>query len=288
MQNTIFKKKTNMKYKINKEKNSNVEIEVTIPAVDFMGYWNDGIKRIQKEAEIDGFRKGMAPENAITAKYGESAIMQEMADSAINKSYPEIVIGEKIHVIGEPHIHIVTLEKDKDFVYHAHVPVYPVLDMPDYKKIATDTAKENEKETVEITAEELDKIMAGLSDEIKTATPDIENKIKENVKLEKELQIKNEVRAITMENLVKAVEEKNIDCWPEGFQDKDKAQVIAIEIAKKENITVSEEEIDAEIIKLMMYIPQEEIVTGKIDEARVKAYAEQIITNEKMFVAIGI
>ncbi len=277
-----------MKYKINKEKNSNVEIEVTIPAVDFMGYWNDGIKRIQKEAEIDGFRKGMAPENAITAKYGESAIIQEMADSAINKSYPEIVIGEKIHVIGEPHIHIVTLEKDKDFVYHAHVPVYPVLNMPDYKKIAIDTAKENKKETVEITAEELEKIMAGLSDEIKTATPDIENKIKENVKLEKELQIKNEVRAITMENLVKAVEEKNIDCWPEGFQDKDKAQVIAIEIAKKENITVSEEEIDAEIIKLMMYIPQEEIVTGKIDEARVKAYAEQIITNEKMFVAIGI
>ncbi len=277
-----------MKYKINKEKNSNVEIEVTIPAADFMNYWNDGIKRIQKEAEIDGFRKGMAPENTITAKYGESAIMQEMADSAINKSYPEIVIGEKIHVIGEPHIHIVTLEKDKDFVYHAHVPVYPVLDMPDYKKIATDTAKENEKETVEITAEELDKIMAGLSDEIKTATPDIENKIKENVKLEKELQIKNEVRAITMENLVKAVEEKNIDCWPEGFQDKDKAQVIAIEIAKKEKIEVSEEEIDAEIIKLMMYIPQEEIVTGKIDEARVKAYAEQIITNEKMFVAIGI
>lgn len=277
-----------MKYKINKEKNSNVEIEVTIPAADFMNYWNDGIKRIQKEAEIDGFRKGMAPVDAITAKYGESAIMQEMADSAINKSYPEIVIGEKIHVIGEPHIHIVTLEKDQDFVYHAHVPVYPVLDLPDYKKIAAETAKENKKEVVEITTEELEKIMAGLSEEIKTATPDIENKIKENVKLEKELQVKNEVRAITMEELVKAVEEKNADCWPEGFQDKDKAQVIAIEIAKKEKIEVSEEEIDAEIIKLMMYIPQEEIVTGKIDEARVKAYAEQIITNEKMFVAIGI
>jgi FKBP-type peptidyl-prolyl cis-trans isomerase (trigger factor) len=257
-----------------------------------MAYWDAGLKKIQKEVEMDGFRKGMAPMDSIVAKYGEMAVLQEMTDLAINKSYPEVIIGEKIHVIGEPHIHIVTLEKDKDFVYHAHVPVYPVIDLPDYKKIATDTAKEinanPEKEVKDTTDTELANIMTGLSDEVKATTPDIENKIKDNLKIEKELILKNEIRAISMENLVNATNEKNVDCWPEGFKDQDKAQILAIEISKKENIKVSEEEIDAEVIKLMMHIPHEEIASGKIDEERVKAYATQIITNEKMFVALGI
>jgi FKBP-type peptidyl-prolyl cis-trans isomerase (trigger factor) len=281
-----------MKYKINKEKNSQLELEITIESSEFMAYWDAGLKKIQKEVEMDGFRKGMAPMDSIVAKYGEMAVLQEMTDLAINKSYPEVIIGEKIHVIGEPHIHIVTLEKDKDFVYHAHVPVYPVIDLPDYKKIATDTAKEinanPEKEVKDTTDTELANIMTGLSDEVKATTPDIENKIKDNLKIEKELILKNEIRAISMENLVNATNEKNVDCWPEGFKDQDKAQILAIEISKKENIKVSEEEIDAEVIKLMMHIPHEEIASGKIDEERVKAYATQIITNEKMFVALGI
>ena len=130
--------------------------------------------------------------------------------------------------------------------------------------------------------------MSGLSDEIKNNTPDIETKIKDNLKLEKGLMLKNEIRAITMENLVNAVSVENIDCWPTDFKNEDKAQILAIEIAKKENIKVSEEEIDAEVIKLMMHISSEDMLSGKIDENRVKAYASQIITNEKMFVALGI
>lgn len=281
-----------MKYKINKEKNSQLELEVTIEASEFMAYWDAGLKKIQKEVEMDGFRKGMAPIDSIVAKYGEMAVLQEMTDLAINKSYPEVIIGEKIHVIGEPHIHIVTLEKDKDFVYHAHVPVYPTIELPDYKKIAADTAKEinenPEKIVMDTTDTELENIMKGLSDEVKAATPDIENKIKDNLKIEKGLMLKNEIRAITMENLVNATNDKNADCWPEGFKDTDKAQIVALEISKKENIKVSEEEIDAEVIKLMMHIPHEEVASGKIDEERVKAYALQIITNERMFVALGV
>lgn len=281
-----------MKYKINKEKNSKLELEVTIEASEFMNYWDAGIKRIQKEAEIDGFRKGSAPTDTIVNKYGEMSVLQEMTDLAINKSYPEVIIKEKIHIIGEPHIHIVTLEKDKDFVYHAHVPVYPVIELPDYKKIASDVAKEinanPEKTVMDTNDTELANIMSGLSDEIKSTTPDIENKIRENLKIEKGLILKNEIRAITMEQLVNAVADKNVDCWPTDFKDEDKAQIVAIEIAKKENIKVSEEEIDAEVIKLMMHISSEDMLSGKIDENRVKAYASQIITNEKMFVALGI
>jgi FKBP-type peptidyl-prolyl cis-trans isomerase (trigger factor) len=282
----------NMKYTINKEKNSKLELEVTIEATEFMAHWDNAIKRIQKEAQIDGFRKGSAPVDAIVSKYGEMSVLQEMTDLAINKSYPEVIIKEKIHVIGEPHIHIVTLEKNKDFVYHAHVPVYPVIELPDYKKIATDTAKEinanPEKLVIDTTDEELANIMKGLSDEIKSTTPDLETKIKDNLKLEKGLMLKNEIRAITMENLVTVTDEKNPDCWPENFKDEDKAQIVAIEISKKENIKLTEEEIDAEVIKLMMHIPYEEVANGKIDEERVKAYAVQIITNERMFVSLGI
>lgn len=281
-----------MKYEIKKEKNSKLELEVTIENKEFLTYWNDGLKTIQKEVEIDGFRKGMAPESSILNKYGEMSILQEMSNLAINKTYVEIIIKEKIHIIGEPNIHVMKLSKSDDFVYHAHIPVYPLISLPDYKKIANNILNNNIKEEVEgeteIESEEIAKIIKGLSEEIKRDTPDLENKIKENVKLEKELHNKNQIRAKLMEELVKNIEIENKDMWPENFQDKDKAQVIAIEISKKENITVSTEEIDAEIIKLMMHIPQQEIANGNVNEGQVKAFAEQVIINEKMFVSLGI
>ena len=83
-----------MTHKISKEKNSKIELEVKFEAAEFMAFWNKAFKAVQTEIEIDGFRKGNAPENMIVAKYGESAIINEMANIAINESYPKIILEE--------------------------------------------------------------------------------------------------------------------------------------------------------------------------------------------------
>lgn len=270
-----------MTHKITKEKNSKVEIEVTVPKDDFTKYWDTAFKNVQKEIEMDGFRKGMAPESAIIAKYGEQAILSEMANLAINDTYAKVIIEEKVKIIGEPHIHVVKMGKNEDLVYHAHVPIYPEITLPDYKSIASEISK-TKKEIPETTDEELKQVMDQLDEKIKSDTPDLEKTIRDNMKLEKEYYEKDRIRGEILDRLIKDSEEKNKDAWPEHFENKDKAQIIMIDIAKKENITATEEEIDAEVVKIMMHVNPKDLQDGKIDEFRVKSYAEQMIMNNKV------
>ena len=279
-----------MTYKISKEKNSKIELEVKFEAVEFMTFWNKAFKAVQAEIEIDGFRKGNVPENMIVAKYGESAIINEMANIAINESYPKIILEESqknnMKPIDEPHIHVVSAVKGADFVYHAHVTVYPEFTLPEYKKISSEIIKVEKKDIADTTDEEVKSVMDQLDEKVKSETEDIENKIKENMKLEKTLVEKSRVRSIMLEKMIEAVEgadkEKAKEMWPENFTDKDKSQIILLEIAKKENISVTKEEIEAEMMKIMMYMNPADINTGKTDEGRLRAYGEQIIINEKV------
>ena len=266
---------------INKEKNSKLELVITLNAIEFMKYWDKGFRAVQAEASIDGFRKGHAPMDAVVAKYGEMSVLQEMADIAINDTYAKAIVEHKIKIISAPHVHIVSLGKDSDFVYHAHVDVMPEIALPDYKKIASVAIKE--KKIIEDTNEdEIKTIMNELSDEVKTATPDIETKIKTNLKSEKEYLENSRIRSMFLEKLVKEITEKNIDNLPENFDDKSKAQFAIFEISKLENIKPSDEEVESEVIKIMANMNPNEMKSAKLDENHIRAYAEQILVNEKV------
>ncbi len=266
---------------INKEKHSKLELVITVTGAEFMKYWDKGFAAVQAEASIDGFRKGHAPQGAVVAKYGEMSILQEMADVAINDTYAKAIVEHKIKIISAPHVHIVSMGKDSDFVYHAHVDVMPEIILPDYKKIAADSIKE--KKIIEDTNEdEIKTIMSELSNEVKTATPDIETKIRENLKSEKEYLENSRTRSIFLENLVKEVTEKNVDNLPENFDDKSKAQFAIFEISKLENIKPLDIEIESEVIKIMASMNPNEMKNAKLDENHIRAYAEQILVNEKV------
>ena len=275
-----------MKYEIKKEKNSKVELEVTYTATEYMALWDKAFKVTQADIEMSGFRKGNAPQSAIVAKYGETAILSEMSNIAINESYPKIIIEEKIKVISDPHIHVVSMEKDKDFTYHAHVSVYPEVKMPKYMSIASDVVKKEKREIPNTTDEEVNKVLEQVDEKVKSETENIENKIKENMKLEKELMEKSRVRSIILESLIKEIEGndtiKASELWPEGFTDKDKAQIIVMEIAKIEKLEATSEEVETEVMKIMMHMNPKDINESNLDETRIKSYAEQIIINEKV------
>ncbi len=134
-----------MKTEVKKREDGDVEINVTMPNAEFMKYWDKGFKAVQEKVEIDGFRKGNAPEDVIVSKYGEMAVLEEMANIAINETYIKAIIDNKLNVIDHPHIHIVKLSAADDFVYMAHAPVYPEIKLPDYKKIAKEVKANMEK-----------------------------------------------------------------------------------------------------------------------------------------------
>jgi trigger factor len=148
-----------MKTKFEKLDNGEIKLIVSIDSETFTKYHDLGFKKVQEFVEIDGFRKGNAPENLIIEKYGEMIILEEMAHLAINETYYNSLVKEnenkkdddKILPISNPKISITKIGKGSDFEYEAVFPILPKVDLADYKKIS-------KEESESVTKNELDEL----------------------------------------------------------------------------------------------------------------------------------
>ncbi len=143
-----------MKTKFEKQDNSEMKLTINLDKEEFEKYKNLAFKKVQEIVEIDGFRKGNAPEDLIIKKYGEMIILEEMGQLAINETlYTAILkendnkeIEDKILPISSPKINITKIGKGSDFEYIASFPIIPKIVLPDYKKAAKDSIRETEEE----------------------------------------------------------------------------------------------------------------------------------------------
>ncbi len=229
-----------MQIKMNKLPKSEIEIEGELEADVFEGYFEKALKKIGENIEIDGFRKGKAPENVLLSKIPEAQILGEMAEMALSENYPKILIENKIDAISRPEISITKLVRKNPLGFKIKTAILPEIKMPDYKKIAkkvvseiTDTEKNFEPTEKEVKDTIMD-IRKSRAPKIKTSDvegaqtsdvkelPDFNNKfvqalgpfkdiedfkdkLKENMKLEKENGLKEKTRLKIAEEIVEGM-----------------------------------------------------------------------------------
>src|SRR3989344_608731 len=140
---------------------SEVEIEGEIASEEFATFRTDALASINTEITIDGFRPGHATEIALVAKVGEEKILLEMAETALQKAYPEIIEQEKLDAIGRPNITITKLAKDNPLGFKIKTAISPKIKLSDYAAAAKKVASE-QAEKVEVT----DKEVADLIEEV--------------------------------------------------------------------------------------------------------------------------
>ena len=146
---------------INKTGKSQVEIVGVISAEILGSYRAKALKNINDSITLDGFRKGLVPENILVAKVGAMAILEEMAEMAISKAYFDIIVDNKLDAIGRPETSITKLAENNPLEFKITTAVMPEIKLPDYKKIA-------EKEVTK---------SAKAADELKVTDKDIEDTI---------------------------------------------------------------------------------------------------------------
>jgi FKBP-type peptidyl-prolyl cis-trans isomerase (trigger factor) len=214
-------------------KNSEVEFTVTVPSDVFETYHKRAFAEVQKSIEVEGFRKGNAPEDVVVKKYGEMIILEEMANLALRDAYIRALEDHKIMPIAEPKVAITKIAKGNPLELTITVPVMPEIKLPAYKKIAKDITKN--KEVVEVTDKDIEDVIEELrkgrahahahdhkhediqlpeltdefaqsfGEDFKTVE-DLKKKVGDNLKLEKEQKAKEKRRAEVMEALIKEVE----------------------------------------------------------------------------------
>ncbi|MDO8514512.1 MAG: trigger factor [bacterium] len=142
---------TNVKVSRDEEK-WEVEVKAEIPAEVLSRYRTDALKEIKKTAKLDGFRQGHAPEERIIQVYGESAVLREAVQHAIEHELPELLASEKLLIIESPRVTTDTPEAGKSLVFTARAALAPSVELPDYKKIADKHT--SQKEEVSVSDEE--------------------------------------------------------------------------------------------------------------------------------------
>lgn len=151
------------KYELKKIDGSKIEITGSIDLEFFASFRKQALENINNEITIDGFRKGKVPENIIVSKVGDMTILEEMAELALSKAYPEIVISEKIDAIGRPEISVTKLALDNPLEFKIVTTVIPEVKLGDYKKLSKEINIKPE-EKFEVTEKEVEDAIKKIKD----------------------------------------------------------------------------------------------------------------------------
>lgn len=132
-----------------KEGNQGV-LEVTVPAKKVDQAIDQAFKKVVKQVNIPGFRKGKVPRQIFEQRFGVEALYQDAVDILLPEAYGEAIEETGIKPVDQPEIEVQQIEKGQDFKFDATVTVEPEVELGDYKGL------EIEKQDAELTDEEVD------------------------------------------------------------------------------------------------------------------------------------
>lgn len=127
-----------MKIEIKELPKSQIEILVEISSEKFDEFIDKAIFNLGKDIQIEGFRKGNVPKEILKEKISQKELLNEAAELAVKESYFQIISENKIEAVGRPEIQIMKLAKGNPLEFKIRVSVMPKIELPDYKKIASE------------------------------------------------------------------------------------------------------------------------------------------------------
>jgi FKBP-type peptidyl-prolyl cis-trans isomerase (trigger factor) len=149
-----IEEKVKTEVKIESIENSQQKITVTIKFADAKKYLEVAKKKVMTEADIKGFRKGQVPESVFIAQFGNFPIYQELAYTLVDKTYTDVLIENKVQAIGRPEISVIDFGEDKDVVYEMIFDVMPTVTLGDYMKLHSEFPEVKHEDVTEFDVDE--------------------------------------------------------------------------------------------------------------------------------------
>ncbi|OPY56353.1 MAG: Trigger factor [Pelotomaculum sp. PtaU1.Bin035] len=140
------------------EKNT-VLLEVEVDAELFSQAVNKAYRKIVKNVNIPGFRKGKTPRPILERYIGREALYEEAMETLVPEAYLEAVKDTGIEPIEKPQVEIVQAEEGKPVVFKATVQVKPEVKLGQYKGL--EVVKQNFEITEEDVRKELERLQNG-------------------------------------------------------------------------------------------------------------------------------
>lgn len=147
-----------MKAAIEKLDKNRVLMEVEVEASRVQKAIDQAYRRLVKQVNIPGFRKGKAPRFILEQYIGKEPIYNEVAEIVIPPAYEEAVAEHQLEPIDRPEVEIVKVEDGEPLVFKARVEVKPEVQLGPY------TGLEVERQEVEVTEADIDAYLKRLQE----------------------------------------------------------------------------------------------------------------------------
>ena len=130
-----------MKAEVKKSSKSKIEILFEIPWEEFEDYFKKASLILGENVIVKGFRPGKMPQEVLEEQIGTGKVLQKAANLAVEEKYSQVIREKKIEVASQPQINITKLAKGNPFEFKAEICILPKINLPDYKKIASQIKK---------------------------------------------------------------------------------------------------------------------------------------------------
>src|SRR5258708_1801183 len=146
-----------MKVVVEKQPKSTLKITITVEADQVKKSYESVLDEVIKEAELPGFRKGMAPKDMVKEKTDISKLYGEVVNKLLQTYYPQALKEQMIVPVSNPKVEKKELEKKKDFEIVGTGGGRPEIKIGDYKTKLKELYENKIKQAKEGNAEKLKK-----------------------------------------------------------------------------------------------------------------------------------
>lgn len=121
-----------MKVSVAKSAGSIVEMNIAADADEFSQAMNQAYRRVVREFNIPGFRKGKAPRHIVERMLGRDALVEEAGMGIMDDLYRKALEQEGLTPVSEPEVNVLEPEPIE---FQVTVQVYPEITLGDYATV---------------------------------------------------------------------------------------------------------------------------------------------------------
>lgn len=237
------------------------EVEITIPWDEIKDTYNRYVEKAVSEMEVPGFRKGKAPKNIAEKNINKTKVYEEVVKEIIPKAYSKAVSDHKLVPVASPKIEILKAKENEDWVVKAILALKPLIKLKNFKEKIAELKKAKTKIWTPGSGQDkqekdnkpsLDEIINVLLSESEVELSDILVTEEAN-RLLSNLIDQTQKLGLTIEQYLISKGKTSEQLRTEYAQQAAKnlqIEFVLSEIADKENITVTQQDIDNIIAKV--------------------------------------
>lgn len=134
-------------------------LTVEVSPEKFDGALDQAFKKVVKQVNVPGFRKGKVPRKIFEQRFGVEALYQDALDLLLPSAYSEAIDETGIEPVDQPEVDVEQIEKGKTLIFTAKVTVKPEVELGEYKGL------EVEEQDTTVTDEEVEARMKELQEQ---------------------------------------------------------------------------------------------------------------------------